>query len=246
MQSRNLRDLEQDGQWCPSQATPTMKGIQATRAQVHQSLFRLDVGRTSRRRLASFPFELLRATIALLVVVDPAGLIPVVIGLTKGMDHVRRRGILRVALLASFVLLLVFALVGRELLYLFGITIYSFMIAGGLLLMILAMQMIFSGGFKSESSSGDVSVVPIAFPLLAGPGAITTTIVTLQTYGVVVALLSIVIVIALTWLVLRFLDRISSILGMRGIAALTTLMAVFIAAIAIQFILTGVQYYYPG
>ena len=196
--------------------------------------------------MASFPFELLRATIALLIVVDPAGLIPVVIGLTKAMDQVKRRATLRVALLASFILLLVFALVGGELLSLFGITIYSFMIAGGVLLMILAMQMIFTGGFKSESPAGDVSMVPIAFPLLAGPGAITTTIVSLQTYGIVVAILSVVIVMAITWVVLRFLDRIDSILGTRGIAALTTLIAVFIAAIAIQFILTGIQFYYPG
>jgi len=211
-----------------------------------QSLFSQTGTEPARRKLASFPFELLRATIALLIVVDPAGLIPVVIGLTKAMDQVKRRATLRVALLASFILLLVFALVGGELLSLFGITIYSFMIAGGVLLMILAMQMIFTGGFKSESPAGDVSMVPIAFPLLAGPGAITTTIVSLQTYGIVVAILSIVIVMAITWVVLRFLDRIDSILGTRGIAALTTLIAVFIAAIAIQFILTGIQFYYPG
>lgn len=196
--------------------------------------------------MSSFPYELLRATIALLVVVDPAGLVPVVISLTKGMSHEERRGTFRVALLTGFVLLLVFAVAGRELLILFGITVYSFMIAGGILLLILAMQMVFSGGFKPESRTGDVSVVPIAFPLLVGPGAITTTIVSLQTYGIVVALLSIAVVMTLTWLVLRYLDKIDSMLGRRGVAVLSTLMAVFIAAIAVQFILTGIQYYYPS
>ena len=191
--------------------------------------------------------DLVRATIALLVVVDPAGLVPVAISLTKRMSHEERRSTFRVAFLAAFVLLVLFALVGRELLLLFGITVYSFMIAGGILLLILAMQMIFRGAFVEPGAPAeDVGVVPIAFPLLVGPGAITTTIVILQAWGIVVALLSIAIVMALTWLVLRYLDRIDSLLGSRGTAGLSTLMAVFIAAIAVQFILTGIQYYYPA
>jgi multiple antibiotic resistance protein len=191
--------------------------------------------------------EFLRATIALLVVVDPAGLVPVVLSLTKAMKKEERKGTFRVALLAGFVLLVVFALTGQGLLMIFGITIYSFMIAGGILLLILAMQMIFRGGFiESGSSAGEVGVVPIAFPLLVGPGAITTTIVTLQTDGIIVALLSIAVVMSVTWLVLRYLDRIDSLLGRRGTAGLSTLMAVFIAAIAVQFILTGIQFYYPA
>ncbi len=136
---------------------------------------------------------------------------------------------------------------GQELLSLFGITVYSFMIAGGILLLIIAMQMIFRGGFVGSSASTDeVGVVPIAFPLLVGPGAITTTIVSLQTYGILVTLLSILIVMSVVWLVLRYLDRIDSFLGKRGTTVLSTLMAVFIAAIAVQFILTGIQFYYPA
>jgi len=191
--------------------------------------------------------ELLKATVALLVVVDPAGLVPVVLALTKGMKKEERSGTFRVAMLVAIVLLVIFAVAGQELLNLFGITVDSFMIAGGILLMILAMQMIFRGGFVGSSSisADEVGVVPIAFPLLVGPGAITTTIVSLQTYGILVTLLSIVIVMSVAWLVLRYLDRIDSLLGKRGTAVLSTLMAVFIAAIAVQFILTGIQFYYP-
>ena len=135
--------------------------------------------------------ELLKATVALLVVVDPAGLVPVVLALTKGMKKEERRGTFRVAMLVAIVLLVIFAVAGQELLNLFGITVDSFMIAGGILLMILAMQMIFRGGFVGSSSisADEVGVVPIAFPLLVGPGAITTTIVSLQTYGILVTLL---------------------------------------------------------
>ena len=195
-----------------------------------------------------FADELLRATIALLVVVDPAGLVPVVLSLTRGMKREDRQGTFRIALATSVVLLVVFAVAGTELLLLFGITVYSFMIAGGILLLILAMQMMFRGGIGGDTaySPDEIGVVPIAFPLLVGPGAITTTIVSLQTYGIVVALLSIAIVMAVCWVVLRFLDRIDSMLGKRGTAVLSTLMAVFIAAIAVQFILTGILFYYPS
>lgn len=190
--------------------------------------------------------ELLRATIALFIVVDPAGLVPVVIALTKDMKPEEQRATFRVALLIGIALLVVFAVAGEELLYLFGITIYSFMIAGGILLMILAMQIIFRGGLPVQYSASDIGVVPIAFPLLVGPGAITTTIVSFQAYGIIVTLLSIGIVMGLTWVLLMNLDRVNSFLGKRGTIVLSTLMAIFIAAIAVQFILTGVQHYYPG
>jgi len=197
--------------------------------------------------LAPYLDELLKATIALLVVVDPAGLVPVVLGLTKGMKKEEKRSTFRIALLVSIVLLVLFAVAGRAILILFGITVYSFMIAGGILLLILAMQMIFHGGYVGPSTPTDeVGVVPIAFPLLVGPGAITTTIVSLQAYGIVITLLSIVIVMSVIWLVFRYLDKIDSLLGRRGTMVLSTLMAVFIAAIAVQFILTGIQFYYPA
>lgn len=91
----------------------------------------------------------------------------------------------------------------------------------------------------------DIGVVPIAFPLLVGPGAITATIVTLQMSGIIITLLSIAIVMSLTWFAFRYIHRIESLLGSRGSAVLSKLMAIFIAAIAVQYILTGIQFYYP-
>ena len=73
----------------------------------------------------------------------------------------------------------------------------------------------------------------------------TTTIVSLQTYGVVIALLSIMMVMGLTCLLLHYIDRIDSLLGRRGSSVLSSLVSVFVAVIAVRFILTGVQYYYP-
>ncbi len=197
--------------------------------------------------LAFILSDVVQATIALFIVVDPFGIVPIVLGLTKGMDPGDRKKTLNTALLTGFVLLVLFAIAGDQLLALFGITVYSFKIAGGILLLLLSMQILvrgqpMAGGLRAE----DIGVVPIAIPLLVGPGAITTTIVTLQTAGILSTLVSIAVVIFLTYLIFRYIDKINSLLGSRGSAVLSMLMAIFIAAIAIQFILTGIQFYYPS
>jgi len=88
-----------------------------------------------------------------------------------------------------------------------------------------------------------VGVVPIAFPLLVGPGAITTTMIALGAYGILVTLGSVVIVMLLSWFVMRETPRIHSLLGKTGSSVVAQVMAVFIAAIAIQFIITGIRTY---
>ena len=189
-----------------------------------------------------------QATIALFIVVDPFGIVPIVLGLTKGMDPGDRKRTLNTALLTGFVLLVLFAIAGDQLLTIFGITVYSFKIAGGILLLLLSMQILLRGQPMVGGSlrAEDIGVVPIAIPLLVGPGAITTTIVTLQTAGILSTLVSIAVVILVTFLIFRYIDKINSLLGSRGSAVLSMLMAIFIAAIAIQFILTGIQFYYPS
>jgi multiple antibiotic resistance protein len=198
--------------------------------------------------LDPFLSELLKGAIALFIVVDPTGLVPVILGMTGDMDQNARKRILNTALLTSFILLIVFALIGQQLLGLFGITVNSFKIAGGILLLLLAMQMLIKGQFieRSSTQTDDIGVVPIAIPLLVGPGAITTTIVTIQSSGVVVTILSIGIVMLSTWLIFRYIERINSLLGKRGSAVLTMLIAIFIAAIGVQFILSGVLSYFPA
>ena len=122
----------------------------------------------------------------------------------------------------------------------------SFVIASGILLLLLAIEILVRNEWAEKfASAEDVGVVPVAFPLLVGPGAITTTIVMLQSFGVIIALLLISIVMSVTWIVLRLVDRIHSLLGRTGSAVVARVMAVFMAAIAIQFMLTGMQFYYP-
>lgn len=191
-----------------------------------------------------FLYDLAKATIALFIIVDPIGLIPVLLSLTRNITKEERKRVFRTATYTGSALLLVFALAGQQILVLFGISIHSFMIAGGTLLLLLAIEILIKDEWREKfASSENVGVVPIAFPLLAGPGAITTTMVTLQSSGILITIISISIVMMITWSILNVVDAIYMFLGRTGIAVIAKVMAVFIAAIAVQFILDGVLFY---
>src|SRR5205807_9687201 len=97
--------------------------------------------------------------------------------------------------------------------------------------------------FATPRTHDDMGVVPIAYPLLVGPGAITTTMIALGAYGILVTLGSVVIVMLLSLIVMKQTHRIHSLLGKPGSSVIAQVMAVFIAAIAIQFIITGIRTY---
>ncbi len=190
--------------------------------------------------------DLTKATVALFIIVDPIGLVPVFSNMTKTMSDVDRLKMFRAVIYTGACLLTAFALVGEELLALFGIILPSFQIAGGLLLLLLSLDILLRGQrFARPGSHEDIGVVPIAFPLLVGPGAITTTMIALGSYGILVTLGSILIVMILTWIVMKQTDRIYRFLGKTGSAVVAQVIGVFIAAIAIQLIIGGIQFYYP-
>jgi multiple antibiotic resistance protein len=115
------------------------------------------------------------------------------------------------------------------------------MVAGGLLLLILAVKILVYGTWEEKVVSPEsVGAVPIACPLMVGPGAITTIIIILETSGIVVTLLSVLIIFGIVWIVLRLIDPIHSFLGKTGSAVVARLMAIFIAAIAVEFIMKGI------
>ena len=192
---------------------------------------------------ATFFEDLVRFTIALFVVIDPIGSVPVFIALTQKMERVERESVTKTAIITAAGLLFVFAVAGTQLLSIFGITISSFMVAGGVLLFIVAIELLTHGEwrFGSAGAQGESGVVPLAFPLLAGPGAITAVIISFQTAGLTVTAISILIVIGITYVVLRYVDRIYRVLGRRGSIIITRVFAVLIAAIAVQFVVDGVR-----
>ena len=186
--------------------------------------------------------DLIKSFISLFVVVDPFGNIPIFIGLTEKIDGEKRKKIFNTATVTSFILLLAFALVGKEILNIFGITLESFMIAGGILLLIIAIRLLVVGEWEEHDLSPEsIGVVPIAVPLLAGPGAITTTIINLQSYGILITIFSVIFVFIIVWLTLRFIEPIYKVLGKNGSVVIARVMALLIAAIAIQYIIEGLK-----
>jgi multiple antibiotic resistance protein len=188
--------------------------------------------------------DLVKAIIALFIIVDPFGNIPIFMGLTETIPEKQRRKLYNTATLVGVILLLVFAFTGQEILTIFGLSIYSFEVAGGILLLIVSIRILISGTKHDDVESPEtLGAVPIAIPLLVGPGAITTTIFNLQTYGIITSIISVIVVLALTWVILRFINPIYKVLGKTGSIVIARVMALLIAAIAIQYILTGVTHF---
>jgi multiple antibiotic resistance protein len=205
-----------------------------------------DIGSITSHNLFSFlnifGDDLLRATISLFAVINPIGTIPLFASMTQKMPKVERDRVLKTTVITASALLMIFAVAGTQILSIFGITISSFMIAGGILLFVVSIELLTHGGWRFGGTVSDESgVVPLAFPLLAGPGAITTVILSFQTSGLIVTILSIAIVMGITFVVFFLTGKIYSILGRRGSLIITRIFAVLIAAIAVQYVVDGLK-----
>jgi multiple antibiotic resistance protein len=188
--------------------------------------------------------NLAKAIIVLFIIVDPFGNVPIFMSLTEKMAEAQKRKVFNTATLIGIILLLVFAFTGQEIFLIFGISIYSFEVAGGLLLLIISMRILISGSLHENVESPEsIGAVPIAMPLLVGPGAITTTILNLQAFGTLVTITSVLIVLFVTWIILRYVSSIYQFLGKTGAIVIARVMALLIAAIAIQYILVGISHF---
>ncbi|MDA5555887.1 MarC family protein [Shimia sp. MMG029] len=193
------------------------------------------------------------AFVTLFVIIDPIGLFPIYVSLTQGVPARERRAIAIRACVTAFIILAVFAFLGEAVLGGIGISMPAFRIAGGILLFLTALDMLFERRTKrredqaeeAEEDYPDPSIFPLAIPLLAGPGAITSVILlagqdsgvqsTIAVLGV--ALLVLIIVFGL-FLTAGYLERL---LGRTGITVITRLLGMLLAALAVQFILDGLK-----
>ncbi|MEM3539084.1 MAG: MarC family protein [Nitrososphaerales archaeon] len=195
--------------------------------------------------MEDFIIGVLRVSLALFIIVDPLGNVPIFISLTESMNPEQRKKAFQTATIVSLILLLVFALIGQQILEVFRISPQSFMIAGGALLLVIAVKILVFGGWEEKKTLPEsIGAVPIATPLLVGPGAITTTIVMLRNYGLPATLVSVLIIFFTIWLVFRFIERINNFLGTTGAIVIARIMAIFIAAIAVGFMIDGIRYYF--
>src|SRR5215831_7604501 len=202
------------------------------------------------------PFDyLVSALVTLIVVVDPVGLVPTFLAVTQGLpQQARRRIALRACIIAAAILAGT-ALVGDWLLHQLGITLPAFRIAGGLLLFAVASEMVFGVRIERQSKQAEdaleeqvrnVAAFPLAIPLMAGPGAITATLLLAGQAGGNLVLLAIligvvVVVCALCLVAFLIAGRIDRLLGITGNVVLSRLLGVLLAALAVQYIIDGVK-----
>lgn len=201
------------------------------------------------------PIEwLINSFTTMFVIMDPIGLAPIFLALTQGMSNADRRAIAwRATLVAAFILTF-FALVGGPLLSTLGISLPAFRIAGGLLLFWTAFEMIFEKRVErkanaaertvSKSDIQNLAVFPLSIPLMAGPGAISATVLIAsgqsEWIGLGYLIGLILVILVLCYVIFLAATKIDRLLGDMGRALLSRLLGVILAALAIQFIADGV------
>jgi multiple antibiotic resistance protein len=192
----------------------------------------------------------------LFVTIDPPGLAPIFLALTEGMNRHQRTAVGLRATIVAFFVLVFFSIAGFAVLSLLGITIHAFRVAGGLLLFYIAFEMVFARRSERKERAtesvitrdhiANIAVFPLAVPLIAGPGAISATILIAtqsreEWTGQLVVIAIIAIVLVITWLFFLAAERVDRLLGATGRTILTRLLGLLLAALAVQFVADGVR-----
>jgi multiple antibiotic resistance protein len=204
--------------------------------------------------------DLYKPLIALLAIVNPIGVVPFFIHFTQNLNGVQRKRTIRVSAFTAFIVIAVSAMAGLKIIEFFGISLASFQVGGGTLLLISAIQMLNAQpaeGRKEDVSEGEnkidagasIAVVPLTIPLLTGPATISTMVIyadktrhwweiaVLVGYGVIVALV--------TFLVFSASGRVARVLGQTGINIMTRLMGLILAALAVELLADGLTKLFP-
>jgi multiple antibiotic resistance protein len=181
--------------------------------------------------------------IPLFVAVDAIGNIPLFISLVEGTSHKQRHKIVLDSVVTATVMAIAFMFVGKWVLNLLGITISDFQIAGGGLLFVIAVRLLLPGTQKYVSSNGherDVGVFPLGTPLITGPAVLTTTLIMLDSYGIIATFVSLMINMLIVWFSLAKADLLMKIFGASGTRAFSKVMYILLAAIAVMMIRRGI------
>jgi multiple antibiotic resistance protein len=204
--------------------------------------------------------DLLKPLIALLAIVNPIGVLPFFIHFTSNLSREQRRRTIRVSAFSAFVVIAVSAVAGLKVIEFFGISLASFQVGGGCLLLISSLAMLnaqpaetkpgdIDEGQEKVDAGASIAVVPLTIPLLTGPATISTVVIyaektrhlwelgVLVGYGVVIGLV--------TWLVFSASGRIARVLGRTGINVMTRLMGLILAAMAVELLADGLTKLFP-
>lgn len=196
--------------------------------------------------------ELLRAIVGIFVIVDPIGSVGIFLSVTNGFTQIKKEKAARFAGITVAAVLVIAALMGQAILDLFGIRLAAFSVAGGILFLILAVEMIRGEGasqFHKLSKRSEqlpaAAIVPLGVPLMAGPGAISTVILaspgSANWFETAILISSIAVLGLVTWLCFSYAQHIGKLIGDIGIQLISRIMGLILAALAVEYMVKGVQ-----
>ena len=189
----------------------------------------------------TFITDFLKVFMPLLVVIDPFGSLAIFVGMTGSFNRDTRRNISRDAVLYAGIIIILFALVGDIIIAFFGISIEALEIAGGIILLLMGIEMVRQGAKPDTSveNTKNMGIVPFATPLLAGPGAISLVII-LMKGGLetrILTIVSVLLVLAIVYIFFVYSSKILSLLGDKIMTAITRIFGLLVAGFAIQYFL---------
>ena len=181
--------------------------------------------------------EILTVTMILFAVIDIIGSIQIIIGLRKKVGHIQSEK----ASIVAMVIMVLFLFIGEKILHLIGIDVNSFAVAGSFVLLFLALEMILGIQLYKDEAPETASVVPLAFPLIAGAGSLTTILSLKAEYETINIAIAIVINLLFVYIVLKFSDKIEKVIGKAGIEVLRKIFGVVLLAIAVKLFASNIQ-----
>lgn len=185
------------------------------------------------------PNALLLSFIPLFVAIDVLGVVPIFLSLTERLERPQKLRLVTDATLAALGVSLIFLFFGRFLFSVMGITEDDFRVGGGIILLILAIVDLLFSHDQQRSPETSIGVVPIGIPLIIGPAALTTILILVDAYGVMVTIVSLLANLAIVWLVFRYSEVVVRVLGRSGSKAIAKVASLFMVAIAVMMIRVG-------
>ena len=193
---------------------------------------------------------IIKTTIALIAIVDPIGCLPLFLSLTGQHKKINKKNVVKMTAITVFIILVTSLFLGDKILNMFGISMPSFQICGGILLLIMAISMmlgkhqIIESGQNGKSDKELIAFVPLSIPLLAGPGAMSNMIIVAHQAPNLInqsfLVLPCIAVSLLIWLTLSFAENISRVIGAIGTKIITRVMGLLLGSMAIEFITRGI------
>jgi multiple antibiotic resistance protein len=174
------------------------------------------------------------------VALDIIGAIPIYFSLTHAMEEGERNVMVNKSMLVALVVALVFMLIGLQVFKFMGIEIFDFKMAGGLVLLLIALSELVGGPEAEKNSSGSTGIVPIAVPLISGPGVLTTLILQVSTIGYLMTFVALVLNYGLAWVVLRNSNKVKNLIGKDGTLIVSKIAALLLAAYSLAMLRSGI------